>query len=89
MPSEWIDLEALKVADTGATIPIEGVFLEEEDEDPLEWLSNVLYRTCVNKYSYTFTCLVWNKPILDIRLGISFAKLLWNIRLVHSAIQQY
>ena len=36
LPSERIDLEALKVADTGATIPIEGVFIEEEDEDPLE-----------------------------------------------------
>ena len=36
LPSERIDLEALKVADTGATIPFEGVYLEEEDEDPLE-----------------------------------------------------
>ena len=36
LPSERIDLEALKVAETGATITIEGVFLEEEDDDPLE-----------------------------------------------------
>ena len=36
LPSKRIDLEALKVADTGASIPIEGVFIEEEDEDPLE-----------------------------------------------------
>ena len=35
LPSERIDLEALKAADTEACIPIEGVFIEEE-EDPLE-----------------------------------------------------
>ena len=36
LQSERIDLEALKAADTEACIPIEGVFIEEGAEDPLE-----------------------------------------------------
>ena len=36
LPSERMNLEALKAADTEACIPIEGVFIEEDPEDPLE-----------------------------------------------------